>query len=184
MADRLTKITTKGGDKGKTSIADGKRLNKFDDRIIAIGEIDELNSSIGVAFAELSDKTNTQPFAAMLLNIQHDLFNLGGELAMPGHEVFQQTSLDELEKLSDQLNEQLPPLKEFILPSGSKSVAYTHLSRAICRRAERQVALLSTKESVRPLLLQYINRLSDFLFILARSLGKLEGQTEIMWQRS
>ncbi len=184
MSDRLSKIITKGGDKGKTSIAGGTRLSKSSARIHAIGDIDELNSSIGVLMAELQSHSNTKDYVAELLSIQHDLFNLGGELAMPDYELLQQDALERLENNAQQMNQSLPPLKEFILPSGSKALASAHMSRSICRRAERQlVALHQEDNNLRPLVLQFINRLSDYLFILARSIGQQDGHTEVLWQR-
>lgn len=184
MSDRLSKIITKGGDKGKTSIAGGIRLSKSSTRIHTIGDIDELNSSLGVLMAELQAHTNTQPLVPEILSIQHDLFNLGGELAMPEMEILQEAALTFLEEKSEAMNESLPPLKEFILPSGSKPVAFAHMSRSICRRAERQlVQLHQEEESVRSLSMKYLNRLSDYLFILARNIGQLDGQQEVLWQR-
>jgi len=187
--DRLSKIITKGGDKGKTSIGGGTRLHKFDPRITAIGDVDELNSSLGVFLAELKEQANTAVYTDEILSIQHDLFNLGGELAMPGYELVTEEALAFLENKAAEMNDSLEPLKEFILPSGSKAVSFAHMSRSICRRAERQVVLLShetasdEEHQIRPILLKYLNRLSDYLFILARTLGKLDGQEEIMWQR-
>ncbi|GLQ29702.1 cob(I)yrinic acid a,c-diamide adenosyltransferase [Litoribrevibacter albus] len=184
MSDRLSKIITKGGDKGKTSIAGGTRLLKSSTRIHAIGDIDELNSSIGVLIAEIQCHSNTSLFETDLLSVQHDLFNLGGEIAMPDYEILQEEALTFIEDKANELNETLPPLKEFILPSGSRAVALAHMSRSICRRAERQIVQLSQEdETLRPLLLKFINRLSDYLFILARSIGQLDGQKEVLWQR-
>lgn len=184
MSDRLSKIITKGGDKGKTSIAGGIRLSKSSARIHAIGDIDELNSSLGVLMAELEVHKNTTHLMSDILSIQHDLFNLGGELAMPEMEILQEDALTFLEEKSEVMNQSLPPLKEFILPSGSKPVAFAHVSRSICRRAERQLVELHQEDNnVRPLSLKFLNRLSDYLFILARSIGQLDGQQEILWQR-
>lgn len=183
MSNRLTKITTKTGDKGKTSIANGQKLDKFDARIEAIGEVDELNSLLGVVYAELQEHPATKSFGSLVLSVQHDLFDLGSELAMPEHEGLKQSSLETLETHSNTLNQELAPLREFILPSGSKAVAYTHLARAVCRRAERQTVKLSSQAAIRPLLLQYLNRLSDLLFILARTISKQDGQKEILWKR-
>jgi cob(I)alamin adenosyltransferase len=184
MGNRLSKITTKSGDKGITSIVGGTRIHKHSARIKAIGDIDELNSSLGVLSTELKQDVALSNYLNDILSIQHDLFNLGGELAMPEAEVLSEESLKSIELQSQVMNSSLSPLKEFILPAGSKAVAFAHMSRAICRRAERQVVELHTIENdVRPIVLQYLNRLSDFLFILARHIGQQEGQEEVLWQR-
>lgn len=176
---RLSRITTKTGDQGQTGLGSSRRLPKQHIRIALIGDVDELNSAIGCVLA-------AQPPAALaehLLTIQHQLFNLGGELAMDGS-VTLLTEDDKLilERIGDTLNADLPALQEFILPGGSMAVAQCHLARAICRRAERQAFALAEQENVSAVLLSYLNRLSDVLFIIARSIAQAQGEDEVYWQ--
>jgi len=176
MGHRLTKIYTRTGDNGSTSLGDGTRIGKDSLRIEVIGEIDELNSSIGILLAE-----NLPPeVRACLTDMQHDLFDLGGELCMPGHVAITQGQVERLEKKLDSFNTDLPPLKEFILPGGSRSASLAHLARTVCRRAERSLVKLSKSEKVSELSRNYINRLSDLLFVIGRVLNREGG--EILWQ--
>lgn len=179
MGNRLTKLYTKTGDDGTTGLGDGSRTTKDSARIEAVGTIDELNSWIGLLLAELpADEQLIEP----LIDIQHRLFDLGGELAVPGFQLIQAEMVSDLEALCDQLNEELPPLKEFILPGGSKSAGLCHMARAVARRAERMIVTLSKEESVGDDLKRYINRLSDVLFVMARQLARRDGGQEVFWK--
>lgn len=178
MGNRLSAIVTRTGDKGSTGMADGSRRSKCDSRVQCLGEIDELNAMIGVALSHIDD----QPALDILFSIQHDLFDIGAELCQPGKNLIDSSYVDALEKAAENFNEPLPPLKEFILPGGSRSVAFLQLTRTICRRAERSLHNLATEEEQNPVTTQYINRLSDLLFILARHVAfKTDGE-EIYWQ--
>lgn len=184
MGNRLSKISTKTGDKGETGLGDGSRISKTSTRINVIGEIDELNSWVGVLSAELGSKDEHQ---AILSQIQHDLFDLGGELCVPGYKALAPSMLEELENKLVEINEILPPLKDFILPGGSKAASYCHMARSVGRRAERSIVALENEEKedgkeVSSLALQYLNRLSDFFFVLARYLARKDGGQEILWQ--
>lgn len=178
MGHRLSKIYTRTGDKGTTGIGDGSRLDKDHPRIGAIGDLDELNSALGVLLTE------DLPAAVRdaLIDIQHDLFDLGGELCVPGRALFTAKPVERLEKLLDQLNAELPYLKEFILPGGSRAAAFCHLARTICRRAERRVVSLVKSESINEHALRYVNRLSDLLFVMARYLNKHAGVPDVLWE--
>ncbi len=177
MGKRLTKITTRTGDDGSTGLADGSRVDKGGARIAAMGEIDELNSQIG-----LLRTLGLPPEVEDLLNhIQHDLFDLGGELAIPGSEVIDARRTERLEAASDGYNTALGPLKEFILPGGGRAGAQAHVARAVCRRAERALAGLASQEPINPQSIAYLNRLSDLLFVLARHLNRVEGVEESYW---
>jgi cob(I)alamin adenosyltransferase len=179
MGNRLTKLYTKTGDDGTTGLGDGSRTTKDSARIEAVGTIDELNSWIGLLLAELPvDEQLIEP----LTDIQHRLFDLGGELAVPGFQLIQAEMVSDLEALCDQLNEELPPLKEFILPGGSKSAGLCHMARAVARRAERIIVTLSKEETVGDDLKRYINRLSDVLFVMARQLARRDGGQEVFWK--
>jgi cob(I)alamin adenosyltransferase len=179
MGNRLTKLYTKTGDDGTTGLGDGSRTTKDSARIEAVGTIDELNSWIGLLLAELPvDEQLIEP----LTDIQHQLFDLGGELAVPGFQLIQAEMVSDLEALCDQLNEELPPLKEFILPGGSKSAGLCHMARAVARRAERIIVTLSKEETVGDDLKRYINRLSDVLFVMARQLARRDGGPEVFWK--
>jgi cob(I)alamin adenosyltransferase len=179
MGNRLTKLYTKTGDDGTTGLGDGSRTTKDSSRIEAVGTIDELNSWIGLLLAELPAN---EPLIEPLTDIQHRLFDLGGELAVPGFQLIQSDMVSGLEILCDQLNEELPPLKEFILPGGSKSAGLCHMARAVARRAERIIVTLSKEDTVGEDLRQYINRLSDVLFVMARQLARRDGGQEIFWK--
>ena len=179
MGNRLTKLYTKTGDDGTTGLGDGSRTTKDSARIEAVGTIDELNSWIGLLLAELpADEQLIEP----LTDIQHRLFDLGGELAVPGFQLIQAEMVSDLEALCDQLNEELPPLKEFILPGDSKSAGLCHMARAVARRAERIIVTLSKEETVGDDLKRYINRLSDVLFVMARQLARRDGGQEVFWK--
>ena len=179
MGNRLTKLYTKTGDNGTTGLGDGSRITKDSPRIEAVGTIDELNSWIGLLLAELPAD---EPLIEPLTEIQHRLFDLGGELAVPGFQLIQSQMVSDLEILCDQLNEELPPLKEFILPGGSTSAGLCHMARAVARRAERVIVTLSKDESIGDDLKRYINRLSDVLFVMARQLARRDGGQEVFWK--
>ncbi|MBI5449731.1 MAG: cob(I)yrinic acid a,c-diamide adenosyltransferase [Gammaproteobacteria bacterium] len=178
MGHRLTRLYTRTGDAGTTGLGDGRRVDKDHPRITAIGDIDELNSAIGLILAQ----TIPQQAAGTLQAIQQRLFDVGGELAMPGYTVINAGHISAMEHQIDALNQRLPPLQEFIMPGGSTASAHCHLARAICRRAERQLVTLGRMETVRAELLTYLNRLSDLLFATARMLGREDGSDETAWQ--
>jgi cob(I)alamin adenosyltransferase len=180
MGYRLSKIYTRTGDKGTTGLGDGRRVEKDSARIEAIGCVDELNSLIGVLIAQ-----GTPPATqGILTRVQHRLFDLGGELAMPGYQALPDHAVDELESELDRMNEALPPLKEFILPGGSLQAASCHHARAVCRRAERRVTSLNREEDQEEsLALRYLNRLSDLLFVMARTLARADGGEEVFWEK-
>ncbi len=180
MANRLSKIYTRTGDAGTTGLGDGARIAKDSLRIEAIGAVDELNSALGVLLAEpIPDAVRVG-----LLAIQHDLFDLGGELSIPGYTSVGQAHVTRLENELDRHNDTLAPLKEFILPGGSRSAALCHVARTVCRRAERRVVSLSDAEPLSPSLQQYLNRLSDLLFVLCRVLNRAAGVTDVYWQKN
>lgn len=179
MGNRLSKITTRTGDGGSTGLGDGSRISKTSTRIHAIGDVDELNSWIGLLAATLPVEHDLH---SLLQQIQNDLFDLGGELAVPGFNGFNAQALSDLEQQQEQLNHQLPPLKDFILPGGNQAAAHCHLARAVCRRAERALVELGIQDDTNPILLAYLNRLSDTLFIAARILAKENGGQEVLWQ--
>jgi len=179
MGNRLTKLYTKTGDDGTTGLGDGSRTRKDSHRIEAVGTVDELNSWIGLLLAELPEN---EPLVVPLTEIQHRLFDLGGELAVPGFQLIQDAMVNELETLCDDLNAEVPPLKEFILPGGSTAAGYCHMARAVARRAERIIVSLADEEAVNNPLRQYINRLSDVLFVMARTLARRNGGEEIYWR--
>jgi cob(I)alamin adenosyltransferase len=179
MGNRLTKLYTKTGDDGTTGLGDGSRTAKDSIRIEAVGTIDELNSWIGLLIADLPvDEVLTES----LTEIQHRLFDLGGELAVPGFQLITKEMVSDLEALCDELNGALPPLKEFILPGGSKAAGLCHMARAVARRAERAIVTLAKKEAVADDLRRYINRLSDVLFVMARQLARRDGGQEVFWK--
>lgn len=177
MGNRLSKIYTKTGDKGTTGLSDGSRVAKDSIRIIAIGSVDELNSAIGIVVSCNTDKDGND----LLTEIQHKLFNIGGELSLPGHALVEDKDVTWLESQLDRLNENLQPLKDFILPGGSLAASYCHLARSICRRAERDLITLGHQEDVSPVIMQYLNRLSDLLFVLARHINKQENHPDVLW---
>ncbi len=179
MANRLTKIYTRTGDAGTTGLADGSRVAKDAPRIEAIGTVDELNSVIGMLLAE------DLPAAVRdcLDGVQHDLFDLGGELSVPGHAIVNEAHSKRLEQALDAFNAKLPALKDFILPAGSRAASVAHVARTVCRRAERTLVALNRAEPVAPPMLQYLNRLSDLLFVLARILNRHAGGDDNYWQQ-
>ncbi len=179
MGKRLTRIYTRTGDAGTTGLADGSRLTKDAPRIEAIGEVDELNSTIGVL---LNEDMPTE-VRVCLSGVQHDLFDLGGELSVPGHTIMTAAHSKRLEDALDAFNAKLPALKEFILPGGSRAASLAHVARTVCRRAERALVALSRTEALAPPLLQYLNRLSDLLFVLARTLNRHAGGDDVYWQQ-
>jgi cob(I)alamin adenosyltransferase len=179
MGNRLTKIYTRTGDDGSTGLGDGTRTPKNSARVEAMGDVDELNSIIGMLLTEPMPDS----IEALLTDIQHDLFDLGGELCIPGYVLLKSERTDWLEQQLDELNEQLPPLKEFILPGGTRAAALTHHARTVCRRAERRIVTLMQSEKVAPAVAQYINRLSDFLFVLARDFNRVKGEPDVLWKR-
>jgi cob(I)alamin adenosyltransferase len=178
MGNRLSKIYTRTGDDGTTGLGDGSRINKDSLRVEAMGDVDELNSVIGIMMTESMPDT----LGTTLTQIQHDLFNVGGEICIPGYVILQQSRIDDLEQVIDSLNENLPPLKEFILPGGTKAAAYCHLARTVCRRAERKLVELHRNEKVTDISLQYLNRLSDLLFVLCRTINKEAGVNDVLWK--
>ncbi len=179
MADRLTKITTRGGDEGETSLGDGSRVSKTHARIIALGEVDELNSWIGMA---LSHQPGMK-IHALLEGVQHDLFDLGGALCFPASPALTQKHLARLDIASKDLNENLTPLKEFILPGGSPLLSSLHVARTIARRAERSILTLMQESQIEGYALAYLNRLSDVLFIAARFEANRLNINEHYWQK-
>ena len=179
MANRLTKIYTRTGDAGTTGLGDGARVSKDSLRIEAIGSVDELNSAIGVLLAE----TLADAVRQCLHDVQHDLFDFGGELSIPGYASIGDTHVARLEGLLDRFNADLPALKEFILPGGSRAAALCHVARTVCRRAERRVVTLAAAEQLSPVLQRYLNRLSDLLFVLCRVLNRDTGVTDVYWQK-
>ena len=179
MGHRLSKITTRTGDSGETGLGDGSRVAKDSARITAIGDVDELNSAIGVLLAE----PLPEAAADALVAIQHDLFDLGGELSIPGHVALHDNQVKRIEGLIEALNGDLPPLKEFILPGGARPAALAHLARTVCRRAERSVVALARSEPVSQNTRIYLNRLSDLLFVLGRVLNRHAGVGDVLWQK-
>ncbi len=177
MGNRLSKIYTRTGDDGTTGLGDGSRTEKDSPRVEAFGTVDELNSAIGVLIAHLDN----DDLAALLLDIQHELFDLGGELCIPTMEMIHDHHIEGLEHELDRLNAELPSLKEFILPGGSVAAAQAHLARTICRRAERRVITLARQEKVNPPAQRYLNRLSDLLFVIARTTARASGAGEVLW---
>ena len=180
MGHRLSKIYTRTGDDGTTGLGDGSRVEKDCQRVEAYGAVDEANSAIGVVLGIAAVPDDVRQ---CLTEVQHDLFELGGELSIPGHQAVQAGFITRLEEDLDGFNENLPPLKEFILPGGGQAAAACHLARAITRRAERRVASLGKEENIREEALQYLNRLSDLLFVIARVLARVETGQEVLWNR-
>ena len=178
MGNRLSKIYTRTGDDGTTGLGDGSRVDKDNPRVEAYGTVDELNSVIGMVLAyDLPEEIR-----ACLTNVQHELFDLGGELSMPAHQFIADAQVTALEAAIDTFNAELPPLKEFILPAGGHATSTCHLARAVCRRAERQTLTLAREEEVNRSSLVYLNRLSDLLFVIARLLARHEKGEEVLWR--
>ena len=176
MGNRLSKIYTRTGDAGDTGMADGTRVAKDDLLVHAIGEVDELNSQLAVIICHAPES-----FKSAIQCIQNDLFNVGAELTMNAP-MINQENIDELEQSLDAINDSLTPLKEFILPGGGLAASHCHVARAVCRRAERCLVSLNEQDKLNVHLMAYINRLSDYLFVLARAISKAEGKDEIYWQ--
>ena len=181
MGNRLSKIYTRTGDDGTTGLGDGSRVAKDDPRVEAYGTADELNSAIGVLLAV---PNLPEAVVTCLTEVQHELFDLGGELCIPGHRVIQAEHVTRLEQALDGFNDALPALKEFILPGGGPGAAACHLARAIARRAERRVWTLAKSDTVAPEVPQYLNRLSDLLFVLARVIARHERGAEVLWRHN
>jgi len=180
VGNRLSKIYTRTGDDGTTGLGDGSRIAKDSLRVEAYGTVDEANSAIGIVLAVDSVPDTVR---RCLTIVQHDLFDLGGELCIPGHKAIESDFIDRLESDLDQLNADLPPLKDFILPGGGEAAAACHLARTVVRRAERRVNSLRREEEVREEVLKYLNRLSDLLFVIARVLSRVESGQEVIWDR-
>ena len=180
MGNRINRVYTRTGDYGTTQLGDGSRLDKFSLRINAIGDVDELNSCMGIVLTQQLAEDISEHF----INIQHVLFDIGGELSLPGESIINERNVQDLERLIDNYNRDLPPLKEFILPGGSTTGALCHFARTICRRAERQLAALSRHEVVNKYTLMYINRLSDFLFVVARVINRGDNVREQYWKKN
>ena len=174
----MSKIVTRTGDEGKTGLGDGSRVGKDDLRIAVIGDVDELNSSIGLVLAENFPDSLKAP----LLVIQHDLFELGAELCLPGQSRIGANHVSRIDENIEKMNADLSPLREFVLPGGSRAAALCHLARTVCRRAERSLVALSRIEKVEPESLKYLNRLSDFLFVLARRVNRESGSGDVLWK--
>ena len=179
MGNRLSKIYTKTGDDGTTGLGDGSRVKKDSTRVEAMGDIDELNCGIGL----LRTEDLPEAIDVLLRQIQNALFDLGGELSIPDSTIFTPEIIEKIEIEIDRYNEILPPLKEFLIPAGSRGVAISHLCRSVCRRAERKLVKLSESEDVRVESRMFINRLSDYFFVLARIIGSQDEVTESLWER-
>ena len=177
MGNRLSKIYTRTGDDGSTGLGDGARVGKDSLRVAAYGTVDEANSTIGLLLAaDVPDDIR-----ALLTTVQHQLFDLGGELCIPGHAAIEDADIERLEQQLDHYNDDLPPLKDFILPGGGEAAARCHIARTVVRRAERESVALARVETVRPQAVRYLNRLSDLLFVLARVLARASGHGEVLW---
>jgi cob(I)alamin adenosyltransferase len=181
MGNRLSRIVTRTGDDGSTGLGDGSRVRKDTARIEALGGVDELNCTIGVL---LSNHLPDERAAMALTEVQHDLFDLGGELSIPGSALISEDRVAWLESQLELFNRSLPPLKEFVLPGGGTAASASHIARAVCRRAERHCWALANAETVAPAALHYLNRLSDLLFILARLFARAERGVEPLWNRT
>ena len=179
MGNRLSKIYTRTGDDGSTGLGDGSRTGKDSLRVEAYGTVDEANSAIGVVLAAPGVPAGVRD---LLTAVQHQLFDLGGELCIPGHAAITGDDVEALERQLDHYNDDLPPLKDFILPAGGEAASRCHLARTIVRRAERETVTLARHDAVRPEAIRYLNRLSDLLFVLARVLARADGQGEVLWK--
>ena len=180
MGNRLSKIYTRTGDDGTTGLGDGARVPKTSPRVEAMGAVDELNSVIGLLMAEsLPDSIR-----GTLSAVQHSLFDLGGEISLPGQELVHDEQVTQIENTLDQMNEPLSPLKDFILPGGTQAAALCHQARSVCRRAERRLLVLAEQQSVSKASTKYLNRLSDLLFVMARHLNQRDGVADVLWQKS
>ncbi|WP_312968149.1 cob(I)yrinic acid a,c-diamide adenosyltransferase [Acinetobacter gerneri] len=187
MGHRLSKIYTRTGDAGTTGLGDGTRVAKDDLRIHALGDVDELNAIIGMLRSQItaSQITDKAAWDKSLSLIQHWLFDLGGEVCIPNYNLLQAISVEYLEKEIDRMNEDLPMLKDFILPAGSLACSYAHQARAVCRRAERSLMTVQSRDqNIQATALQLLNRLSDWLFVASRTLQRAEGGSEVLWQKN
>ncbi|MBS1269078.1 MAG: Cobalamin adenosyltransferase [Gammaproteobacteria bacterium] len=180
MGNRLSKIYTRTGDDGSTGLGDGSRIEKDDPRVVTMGAVDELNSTLGLIRTEKLPPDIDE----VLSDIQHNLFDLGGELSIPGYRLIDAKAIETLEEELDKLNSGLEPLKEFILPGGTRAAAWCHLARSVCRRAERCVVALTRETKRTEIPRRYLNRLSDYLFVLARYLNKAAGSPDVQWNRA
>jgi cob(I)alamin adenosyltransferase len=181
MGNRLSRIVTRTGDDGSTGLGDGTRVRKDTARIEAMGSVDELNCTLGVL---LSNELHDEAASACLTEVQHDLFDMGGELSIPGSSMLGEDRVLWLDEQLEEFNRTLPPLKEFVLPGGGTAASASHIARAVCRRAERYCWTLSRTEAVSPASLRYLNRLSDMLFVLARRFARAERGSEPLWNRA
>ncbi len=179
MGNRLSKIATRTGDKGTTGLGDGSRIDKDALRVHAMGDVDELNSHIGMLLSEELPPALREE----LISIQHDLFDMGGELCIPGYTMITDAQVLRLDTLLEKYNADLPALKDFILPAGSRGAAIAHVCRTVCRRAERQIVSLGKVETINDAPRQYMNRLSDLLFVLSRVLNRFGGGSDVLWQK-
>jgi cob(I)alamin adenosyltransferase len=179
MGNRLSKIATRTGDGGTTGLGDGTRVDKDGLRVHAMGDVDELNSQIGVLLCEDLPAAMKQ----QLISIQHDLFDMGGEICIPGYTLIQDAQVARLDELLALYNADLPPLQDFILPGGSRAAAIAHVCRTVCRRAERALVSLGKAEQINPQPRQYMNRLSDLLFVLSRVLNRYAGGSDVQWEK-
>ncbi len=177
MSNRLTQIATRTGDDGTTGLGDNTRVPKDNLRVCAMGDVDELNSQIGLLLCE----DMPGDVRELLVQVQHQLFNLGGELSIPGFELLQEQAIARLDQALEAYNAQLPRLQEFILPAGTRAASLAHVCRTVARRAERSVVALSAAQTLRPAPQQYLNRLSDLLFVLARVLNRMNGGDDVYW---
>ena len=178
MGNRLSKIYTRTGDKGNTGMGDGSRVEKDSLRVAAIGDVDELNSVVGILLCKCSEGEVKES----LITIQHDLFNLGGQLTMPACDLITEKRVQWLEHILDKLNKDLPPLKEFILPGGGEASAHCHLARTVCRRTERTLVALAKEFKFSGDIVAYVNRLSDLFFVMSRVLSRQAGEAEVYWE--
>lgn len=178
MGNRLSKIATRTGDDGSTGLGDGSRTAKDSVRVQALGDVDELNSYVGVLLCE----DMPADLREELISIQHDLFDLGGELCIPGYQMITDDHVERLDGLLEKYNATLPALQEFILPAGSRAASVAHVCRTVCRRAERSIVSLGRSETINAQPRQYVNRLSDLMFVLSRVLNRFAGGSDVLWQ--
>ncbi len=178
MGNRLSQIATRTGDNGTTGLGNNERVSKDSLRVRAMGDVDELNSNIGVLLCEPMQ----EPVRELLIDVQHQLFNLGGELSIPGFELLKPEALLQLDQALEHYNAQLPKLQEFILPAGTRAASQAHVCRTVARRAEREVVALGNAEAINDAPRQYLNRLSDLMFVLARVLNRLDGGDDVYWK--
>lgn len=185
MGKRLSKIYTRTGDEGETGLGDGSRLGKDHNRVHAMGSCDELNSHLGLLIEELKlcDTPSLEFLVGFFSRCQHRIFDLGGEISIPGFEIINDAHVTELEVALDQINEDIPPLDNFIMPSGSRLIAISHLARSVCRRAERDLVNLARADEINTAGLRFLNRLSDLLFVTARFIAKETDIPEVLWEK-